>query len=468
MGYSFKREDSKGRVRWTACYRDLRGKVRSAGTFSNQRLADRAWQRKEVQVSEGRAGDPARGRMIFQRYVEDTWLPNHMIEPSTRENYTYSIYKHIMPEFGSMRMVDILPEHVRTWIVALQKNDTGASTIKNCKAILSVIFTTALNDQVTFLHPCKGVKTSPVVTKPLEIITPEQFDLLYQALPDADAQLLVETGIESGLRWGELTELRVKDLDFQTHILTVSRAVVHVNPKFHPKGKRFWVKKYPKDKEPRRLELSDQIIYRLKAHRDRQNLGRDDLLFSIRNQQNKKPATHIIPNLNELGLTPPNEKERQYKHGTLSAYNAGKCRCDYCRAAYAIYRAQRRTQGKDNPRTPRVLDTDGHIPANWFRNQVWKPAVKTAGLANGVRIHDLRHAHASWSLAGGADIQGVKDRLGHGSISTTERYLHSLPEADKAALNAFSKIRYRSSKKKSIRNKTSKPKTDQNARQLHS
>jgi hypothetical protein len=40
------------------------------------------------------------------------------------------------------------------------------------------------------------------------IITPEQFDVLYAALPDAEAQLLVETDIESGLRWGELTEFR--------------------------------------------------------------------------------------------------------------------------------------------------------------------------------------------------------------------------------------------------------------------
>jgi len=39
-----------------------------------------------------------------------------------------------------------------------------------------------------------------------------------------------------------------------------------------------------------------------------------------------------------------------------------------------------------------------------------------------MRAHDLRHAHASWLLAGGADLQMVKDRLGHGSISTTEKY----------------------------------------------
>ncbi|MGI5420689.1 tyrosine-type recombinase/integrase [Actinomadura luteofluorescens] len=56
-------------------------------------------------------------------------------------------------------------------------------------------------------------------------------------------------------------------------------------------------------------------------------------------------------------------------------------------------------------------------------------------------MHDLRHAHASWLLAGGADLQVVKERLGHRKISTTERYLHTLPTADETALEALAKIR---------------------------
>ena len=139
-------------------------------------------------------------------------------------------------------------------------------------------------------------------------------------------------------------------------------------------------------------------------------------------------------------MTEPNDKGRRYRHGTLTAYNAGKCQCEHCRGAYASYRAMRRAQGKDEPRTPRVRDTDGHIPADWFRHQVWYPARQAAGLDE-VRIHDLRHAHASWLLAGGADLQVVKERLGHASIATTEKYLHSLPTADETALDALTKIR---------------------------
>jgi site-specific recombinase XerD len=91
-----------------------------------------------------------------------------------------------------------------------------------------------------------------------------------------------------------------------------------------------------------------------------------------------------------------------------------------------------------------MIKTDGHIPRDWFRQRVWKPALASAGLGFHVRVHDLRHAHASWLLAGGADLQVVKERLGHASITTTEQYLHTLPNAADVAVVALNNIRKRS------------------------
>jgi site-specific recombinase XerD len=150
----------------------------------------------------------------------------------------------------------------------------------------------------------------------------------------------------------------------------------------------------------------------------------------------------------DLGLTEPNSAGRQYRHGTISGYSGGGCKCEHCRGAYATYRAQRRAAGKDPhpaPRTSRsrTITTDGHIPRSWFRDHIWKPALDTAGIGIRVRTHDLRHAHASWLLAGGADLQTVKERLGHGSIITTEKYLHTLAETDDTALTALATIRAR-------------------------
>jgi integrase len=441
MGFSRKRNGQDSRPRYTAYYLDFRGQERSAGTYPSKRAADKAWQDEEARARTGKPGSPARGRQTFETYVLEEWLPHHLLEPGVRSNYAGHIRNHLLPFFGPMKMRDMLPEHVRQWVTYMTGKGASAQTIKFSKgSVLNAILTTALTDGVVVIHASRGVKTPPTPAKPRNIITPAQFDVLHQALPDADAQLLVETDIESGMRWGELTEIRVRDLDFGTCILTISRAVVELTPDEHPDGGRFLVKDYPKDQEYRRFKLSRQIVAKIRAHVTASGLGADDLIFTYHPPVDSRVRRADLGSLGAPGLTEPNEKGRRYRHGTLTAYNAARCRCEHCRGAYAGYRAMRRTGGKDVPRMPKVRDTDGHIPADWFRHQVWLPARKAAGLGS-VRVHDLRHAHASWLLAGGADLQVVKERLGHASISTTEKYLHSLPTADETALDALTRIR---------------------------
>jgi len=78
------------------------------------------------------------------------------------------------------------------------------------------------------------------------------------------------------------------------------------------------------------------------------------------------------------------------------------------------------------------------ISRNTFRTRVWLPAVKVSGVDFNVRIHDLRHAHASWLLAGGSDLKSVMERMGHAQIQTTQKYLH--PEADQRNLDALDRM----------------------------
>ena len=445
MGFTYTRSGRDGKPRYVAFYRDLRGRQRSAGTFSTKRDSNRAWQRAETDIAVGRIGDRRRGKQRLAGYVQKEWFPNRLLEASTRQTYSYLLDRYILPSsLGDMRMVEILPSHIREWVNELERDGVNPPTIKYCKVIVDAIFTTALNDQMTFLHPGKGVKTPPVAKKPLRVITAEQFDAIYDALDDDTMQLLMETDIETGLRWGELTELRVNDIDLVTGVLTVSRVVVELNPKFHPEGRRFLVKYYPKDKEWRQLRIADHLVNKIRHLIDERTLGRDDLLFEL--HQRTEPRRRVpveLPDPEALGWTEPNEKGRVYRHGTLSAYVAGRCRCRPCKDVMAVYRASRRSAGKDQPRTPRQVDTDGHIGRNWFRRNVWLKALDKAQLGFHVTPNGLRHAHASWLLAGGADIQVVKERLGHGSITTTERYLHTYPKKDDAALNALARIRPR-------------------------
>lgn len=72
----------------------------------------------------------------------------------------------------------------------------------------------------------------------------------------------------------------------------------------------------------------------------------------------------------------------------------------------------------------------------------WKPANVTSNWrhlcekarVSGVRLHDLRHAHATILLAAGVDVRTVGGRLGHANRAMTlKRYGHFMPAADAAA-----------------------------------
>ena len=188
--------------------------------------------------------------------------------------------------------------------------------------------------------------------------------------------------------------------------------------------------------------MSDQIVRKLSEHVTAHDLGADDLLFARRGELGPRTRPAVVPDPETLGWTEPNAAGRRYRHGTMTAYGLGRCRCEHCRHAVALYRAERRRTGKDRPTNGPVamMVADPHINASTFRTRVLQPALRTAGVEGGT-MHGLRHAHASWLLAGGADLQVVKERLGHARISTTEGYLHTLPDADQAALAALGKIR---------------------------
>ena len=444
MAWLKSRTKQDGTIQYTGMYRDIKNRERSAGTFPSKREASRAAQRRESDVDAGWIADPKRGRQFLTHYVEREWLPNHVMEDSTRESYTYVINKHVLPYLGTMRMKDLMPWHVRDWISDLAATGVRPPAIRSAKVCLDAILSTAFHDQVTPLHAGRGVKTPAVPRKPKTIMTTAHYQRLHEALDDVDMQTLVETDIETGLRWGELSELRPRDLDLTAGTILVARVVIHLKSALNT-GPRFKVKEYPKDGEWRRIAIADHLVAKLREHIARHRLGPDDLLFRLPEitgpARRRRPTD--LPDPLTLGRTEPNEKGRTYWHGTLTAYQAGRCRCQHCKDAVATYRATRRAAGKDNPRTRRdtTTDADRHMSNDWFRTNVWNPALAKADLGIHVTPHGMRHAHASWLLAGGADLQVVKERLGHGSITTTEKYLHTLPDAGRAALSALDNIR---------------------------
>jgi integrase len=81
-----------------------------------------------------------------------------------------------------------------------------------------------------------------------------------------------------------------------------------------------------------------------------------------------------------------------------------------------------------------------HISLDSFRKGIFHPAAKRAGIPPEFTVRDLRRVSASWLRLGGADLEAVRDRLGHSSIATTDRYLGEDRDHGDSALDALGDV----------------------------
>ena len=357
------------RLRFTAAYRDRGGRIRSAGTFSTRREAEKAAGRQDYKVSDGSWIDPAGGRIGFRAYAMDVWLPSRHLEVTTRAGYLSYLRNHFVPFFGNTPLVDITPSMVQQWVRQAVDNGLSPRSVTKYHVMLHSVFARAVRDRVIGFNPCTDTELPKVIAKKSRILTPGEFASVLAAIPDRFKALLL-TEIETGLRWGELVALRPRHIDFLRRTITIEGTIVEVSRKDSPTGDRMIIKPYPKDDEPRTLRVSQDLLDTLAARIGSLGVGRDDLLFPSREVAGGAPLSRAT-----------------------------------------------------------------------FNTRNWKPAIARSGIDFPVRMHDLRHAHASWLLAGGADLKTVMERMGHAQIMTTQKYLHTLPEADDRALAAFESIR---------------------------
>lgn len=77
----------------------------------------------------------------------------------------------------------------------------------------------------------------------------------------------------------------------------------------------------------------------------------------------------------------------------------------------------------------RTLNTT--TPTSWFREFQERHEIPHH------KFHALRHTSGTLLLSRGANIKTVASRLGHTQLSTANRYVHALEDADKAAADSL-------------------------------
>ncbi|WP_094357656.1 tyrosine-type recombinase/integrase [Mycobacterium marinum] len=241
MTHSKPRERRKfGRIRqfnsgrWQASYTGPDGKVYIAPRTFDAKVDAEAWltdRRREIdrELWSPSSGQEERPGAPFGDYAE-AWLRQRGIKDRTREHYRKLLDNHILDVFAEVELRNITPAAVRHWYATAA---VGTPTLRaHAYSLLRAILQTALADDLIDANPCRitGASTSRRVHKIRPATLPE-LEVITAAMPDP-YQAFILMAAWLAMRFGELTELRRKDVDLVDGVVRVRRAVVRAGDDF--------------------------------------------------------------------------------------------------------------------------------------------------------------------------------------------------------------------------------------------
>ena len=428
MAYVIKRNG-----RFTGYYR-LQNRRISAGTWANETEA----MYHAIQYEKSGYKPPSKANLRVGDYV-DQWLAVADLMPITKKGYKSVLDRFVVPVIGDRELTSLKPSDLVKLIDDLKLSGVKPATLNQVKASLGSMFSKLVSAGQLESNPTHGIKIKNNKADISNVLEPKEFKEIVDHLPTEGAKLFAQFLVASGLRFGEATEIRVKDFNFKTGELFVQRRVSDLGADYN-KGERFLVVDATKSGQKRSVMISKALLQQLKAYVLAKGIAKDDLLFS---------RTLVVPKAmvkadirSTKSLRPFAQGGKLFQHGTLYSYTHGGCRCEGCRQAVGNYRKakaqaealaeaeqvsskSRKAKAKHKQKQVSFINQTSHLPRNIWRT-IWNKAIAKSAIGWLPRTHDLRHANATQLLKNGVDVHEVKERLGHQSIKTTERYLHRL------------------------------------------
>ena len=154
----------------------------------------------------------------------DAWLAGRKLKPRTVAFYRTLLDQKILPELGDLPLKSITSLTVRKWYAGLPAEHPTRRA--HAYSLLRTILGSAVTEDLIPSNPChiRGAGNSKRVhqIKPASLA---ELERIIAELPDRYG-LMVLLASWCALRFGELTELRRKDIDLKAGKIMVRRAVV--------------------------------------------------------------------------------------------------------------------------------------------------------------------------------------------------------------------------------------------------
>lgn len=165
------------------------------------------------------------------KYTLDTWMDRYIthltgVHEGTRTEYR-QIYKGRWGKaLGRLYLDAVKRDNVAAAQLALSRRGLTAKSIANARGLISAAFDEAVIEGLIDRNPCRGLKlprTGEDERREMVCLDYDEFARLYEQIPEQH-QPLVLTLVGTGARWGEVTALRVGDVDLKAATIRIVRA----------------------------------------------------------------------------------------------------------------------------------------------------------------------------------------------------------------------------------------------------
>jgi integrase len=146
------------------------------------------------------------------------------LRPLTALDYRRSLDLHILPTLGDLKLVEVARGTVRTWHDVTMA-DTPARARSKAYALLRTIMNSAVRDELITASPVQ-IRGAGVVrrTHEIEPASIPELDAITAEMPGR-LRLMVLLATWCAMRYGEIAELRRKDIDLAARQVRIARSV---------------------------------------------------------------------------------------------------------------------------------------------------------------------------------------------------------------------------------------------------
>lgn len=358
--------------------------------FEDRPTAGKALRKALAEVEENRHVAPS--KLTFGAYLNGTWLPSLRLKSSTEASYRKNVRLHVVPHLGGVALSNITGQRLTALYRRLEtsgradgEGGLSARTVRYIHTIIHRALKDAVTDGLLAVNPADNGKAKPPTSAQakapeLHYWTPAQLAAFLAWSAEEEDELLPAWQLLAATGARRGEVLALRWSDVDFANARISIRRSAVLVKNFGEGEKVEIGP-PKSGKARVVDIDPRTVAVLRAQRSA--LAGLDLRLA-RDEALVLPAA-------DGGVRHPERFSRAF---------SGRC-----------------------ARARKELG-DEHAP----------PVI---------RLHDVRHTHATALLLAGVHPKVVQERLGHATISITlDTYSHVIPTMQKAAADSFATAVY--------------------------